>query len=374
MDLRDLPSATGFSGSYAPHDCQFLLTPLALEPTPTAEKEALIQSGAHHYSEFHTGEAAPDPAYTALFRALTEQHARRIAGDIVALAQHIAGTRLAPLTVVSLVRAGTPIGALLTRALRRHDPFVAHYAISIIRDRGIDTNALRHILRVAGRPAAGLVFLDGWTAKGVIGAELRTAIGQWNAHEPEQLDPSLYVLADIAGQADVAASYDDYAIPSGILNATVSGLVSRSIRNDQLGPEDFDGCVYYDHLAPLDQSEWFLYAVSKHFDTAHPRPLDTLGREGRARLTRAWIERCMALYGITDINFVKPGVAEATRVLLRRVPDRVILRDPQSPEVTHLLALADARGVTLERDPAMPFEAVSLIRALRGTPARSCEP
>jgi hypothetical protein len=50
--------------------------------------------------------------------------------------------------VVSLARAGTPMGALLARALRwlgRTD--VRHYSISIIRDRGIDENALAFILR-----------------------------------------------------------------------------------------------------------------------------------------------------------------------------------------------------------------------------------
>jgi hypothetical protein len=49
----------------------------------------------------------------------------------------------------------------------------------------------------------------------------------------------------LAAQADVAATYDDYAIPSGILNATVSGLTSRSILNAAIGPEDFHGCVFY---------------------------------------------------------------------------------------------------------------------------------
>ena len=76
--------------------------------------------------------------------------------------------------------------------------------------------------------------MDGWTAKGVIAGELRCALHDWNASQFEQLDESLYVISDIGGVADIAATYDDYAIPSGILNATVSGLTSRSILNEAI--------------------------------------------------------------------------------------------------------------------------------------------
>ena len=142
-----------------------------------------------------------------------------------------------------------------------------HYSISIIRDRGIDTNALECILRRDKRPAAGLVFVDGWTGKGVITRELKRAVKAWNATHPERLDDRLYVVADIGGVADVAATLDDYVIPSGIMNATVSGLVSRSILNGAISQADFHGCVYYGHLEPYDMSNWFLDTVTEAFDS-----------------------------------------------------------------------------------------------------------
>jgi hypothetical protein len=45
------------------------------------------------------------------------------------------------------------------------------------------------------------------------------------------IDSGLYVLVDLAGVAAVAASAEDYLIPSSILNATLSGLISRSVLN-----------------------------------------------------------------------------------------------------------------------------------------------
>src|SRR3546814_12168889 len=52
------------------------------------------------------------------------------------------------------------------------------------------------------------------------------------------------LVADPAGRADLAATFDDYVITSGLLNGIVSGLVSRSIlNNDLVGPNDFHACV-----------------------------------------------------------------------------------------------------------------------------------
>jgi len=356
-----------FSGSYKVEDCQFLLKPLDLDPIPIAEKERQIQSGQRHYSEMLSPEGPPSPQYLRLFRDLTETYATRIGQDILSLAAHIADTREGPLTIVSLARAGTPIGALLTRALRaRHDASARHYSVSIIRDRGIDENALRHILRVDGRPAAGLVFVDGWTAKGVITRELKAAVKQWNVENPEQLDGRLYVLCDIGGTADVTASFEDYAIPSGILNATVSGLVSRSILNAEVGPEDFHGCVLYQDYAALDQSNWFLDRVSTTFVGIRAGAIATAGRKQRSIQTAQWLKSCLRRHELTDINLIKPGVAEATRVLLRRIPECLIVRDARAADLRHLLALAHERGVSLEIDADLPFQAAALIRSLRG--------
>jgi hypothetical protein len=74
----------------------------------------------------------------------------------------------------------------------------------------------------------------------------------------------------------------------------------------------------------------------------------------------------MLSHRLTDINLIKPGVAEATRVLLRRLPEQLILRDPEDVDVRHLLTLARIGNVRVTQDATMPFRAVSLIRSLRG--------
>lgn len=358
------------SGSYQPDDCQFLLTLLPPHYTSVAEKERLIQSGQRHYSEMISEEAPPSERYRALFTQLTELYRERMAREVIAIADWIIKTRSGPLTILSLARAGTPLGALLQRALVWRGAEVAHYSISIIRDRGIDTAALSYILDVAQRPAAGVFFVDAWTAKGVITRELKAAIASWNQKQVEEGSPSralsdeLFVLSDIGGCADYAATYDDYAIPSGILNSTVSGLLSRSILNDSIEEGQFHGAVSYEHLREYDLSGWFLDQVSSLFDQVSPAspPLQT--RAERAAITREWVERCLKDRVVSDLNHIKPGVAEATRVLLRRVPERLIVRDPTLEDVQHLLVLAREKRVSVEISADLPFNAVSLIKAV----------
>ncbi|MFL6656851.1 MAG: cysteine protease StiP domain-containing protein, partial [Massilia sp.] len=244
-----------FSGSYRADDVRFLLKPLALQAfVDVPEKELLIQSGQRHYSEMLSPESLPSKRYLDLFRDACAANLDRMAADCLALAQLIAKRRSGAITLVSLARAGTPIGVVLKHLLK--DRAASHYSVSIIRDRGIDQNALAHIL-AAGHAPESIVFVDGWTGKGVISRELRSAIDHFNARHGTAIDGGLYVLSDLAGTAACAASCDDYLIPSSILNATVSGLVSRSILNDAIGPDDFHGCVYYSQFAEQDQSQAF---------------------------------------------------------------------------------------------------------------------
>jgi hypothetical protein len=352
-----------FAGSYLDSDVRFLLKRLPLADfVDVREKEALIQSGRRHYSEMLSPERLPSARYLALFDVACRLNGERMARDCLRLATLIAARRSGAITLVSLARGGTPVGVVLKRLLERVLGRTAtHYSVSIVRDRGIDANALRHIL-VQGHAPESLVFVDGWTGKGVVARELAASIARFNDANGVALDPGLFVLSDLAGAASVAASCEDYLIPSSILNATVSGLVSRSVLNGDIGPDDFHGCVLYDAFADEDRSRAFVDLLDglapAQVDAA--RPADTRAAAARSL---AYIALAQHRYGINDVNLIKPGIGEATRVLLRRVPRLLLLRDLQDPGVAHLRLLAEEKGVPVEIDPALPYQAVSLIRS-----------
>jgi hypothetical protein len=354
---------SGFSGSYRAEDVTFLLKPVQVLATDVDEKERMIQSGRRHYSEMIAPESPPEAEYLRLYRLALERNGRRLAGDIAALAAALAGRRrTGEVVIASLARAGTPVGVLLRRALLRLGVEARHYSISIIRDRGIDLEALAYI---ASRHAAGdVVFVDGWTGKGTIAGELRRSL----AERPFGIDPFLAVVADPAGRADLAATEEDYLIPSGILNAVVSGLVSRSILNEDLvGAGDFHACRYYSEFAADDLSRSFVDTIDALAPADLPPPLVRCPtrRAETARRCDSQIGALMARFGIGDRNRVKPGIAEATRAILRRLPERLLIRHPDDPDVSHLVYLAREKGLTVDELPEDHlFRAVAVIRGL----------
>jgi hypothetical protein len=288
-----------------------------------------------------------------------------MAQDCLMLAALIDRNRSGNITLVSLARAGTPVGVILKHLLEKiFGRIVKHYSVSIVRDKGIDAVALRYILAEGHRPES-IVFIDGWTGKGVISRELKTSVAQFNESHDVKIDTGLYVLADLAGTAACAASSMDYLIPSSILNATVSGLISRSILNDDIGPNDFHGCVFYKQFEPHDQSRDFAAGLIKAATdlvakSGVPAP-ESADKNAAAAISTNYIKEAMIQYGIQDVNLIKPGLGEATRVLLRRVPRLLILRTPNSPHVNHLQVLSEEKNVPVLVDPNLPYEAVSLI-------------
>ena len=359
-----------FHGSYLPDDVTFLLKPVEVEFTPIEEKEAFIQNGEKHYSEMLTEEYQPSDTYLSIFHTSLDSHKQRIAQHVLTLAKRLANRP--QLTLISLARAGTPIGVLLKRTLR--DVFerdVEHYSISIIRDRGIDQNALRYLLRREDADARGrdIVFVDGWTGKGVISRELWKYVGRFNAAHNSTISPDLHVLSDLSGTSLISASLEDYPIPSALLNATVSGLISRSGLNEELiGAEDFHGCRYYAEWQENDLSLWYVEQIMKCIQQLSKQPtpacVSQIQRIAQQRHSEQCIAELMERYQIGHINYLKPGIGEAIRVLLRRVPERILVREPSLETMQAFLQLAEEKSAVIETVPELPYEAVGIIKTL----------
>lgn len=353
-----------FSGSYDPDDVEILLKPSRIESTPVAEKEALIQSGTRHYSEMLSPEKIPDERYMMLYRASLARNASRLRTDIHHLARRIGEREQTgrECTVISLARAGTPIGVLLKRQLVRCGIDARHYSISIIRGRGIDENALRLINARHGTKTC--IFLDGWTGKGAIAGELTRSL----AASDLGFEPFLAVVADPAGCAQLAATTDDYVIPSGLLNGIVSGLISRSVLNDELVKVgDFHACKFMSENSDQDMSEAFIEGIEGAPLMTDRSPDWSRDRAQAARKNcAALLGEIMASEGINDVNRIKPGIAEATRAVLRRIPDKVYLSDPADPEVRHLVHLAEAASVPIEQRDLFTYRAVTVIKKVGG--------
>ena len=170
--------------TYQSQDVTILLKDITglVTPLGTREREARIQSGVH-YSEMLPLEYEPSPAYLAAYHDALERYAGITAEAVARAAEQIWESRGRQCALVSLARAGTPIGILIRRYLQgRYGADLPHYTISIIRGRGIDRNAMAYLL---DRHAPGdIQFVDGWTGKGAIQRQLDAAMTDYPGVSP----------------------------------------------------------------------------------------------------------------------------------------------------------------------------------------------
>ncbi|MFD9306439.1 phosphoribosyltransferase [Streptomyces sp. NPDC060048] len=349
--------------SYAAEDVGWLLqdfSDVELE-APTEEREEAIQAGGAHYAESLPVEYQPSPEYQELYQSALTASAARMARAVAVVTETVLAERSPSPVLVSLARAGTPVGVLMRRWARaRHGLDLPHYAVSIVRGRGIDANALRWL--AAHHDPADIVFVDGWTGKGAITRELREALGAFEGFNPE-----IVVLADPGSCVETYGTREDFLIPSACLNSTVSGLVSRTVlRSDLVGPADFHGAKFYRELAGADVSVAFVDTVAAHFEEvaeAVDAEVKELLAADRTPTWEGWaaVERISEEYGIHDVNLVKPGVGETTRVLLRRVPWKILAQRGAGADLDHVRLLAQQRGVPVEEVDGLPYTCVGLI-------------
>lgn len=358
-------------GSLSPEDVVLLVKDVTgqVEERPTAVREKEIQAG-RHYSEDLPVEQVPSAAYMEVFDRLMETQLPEVALYTGILTRLVLSQYRNPV-LVSLVRAGVPCGALMRRyaaiVLGQELP---HYGVSIIRGKGFDENAIRFILdRHPGQP---LVFVDGWTGKGMIATQLKESCEDFNRRNGTSLEPALAVLADPAHCCTLYATREDFINPSCCLNSTICGLISRTVHNFQLiGPEDFHGVRVYREYAVLDQTARYLDGVTRHFFRLQSEAeIEYLLLTQQDR-TPDWrgmtaVRRIGEVFGIQDVNRIKPSIGETTRVLLRRIPDRVLVREAKHPDVAHILLLAEERGVPVMVYPDMPYLCCGLIADKRG--------
>ncbi len=343
--------------SYQEDDVTLLLKDITglVQPQPTDERERLIQSG-RHYSEMLPIEYEPTEKYMQVYREALANYAAPTAQATGRLADKIIRKKGKNIVLVSLARAGIPIGILVKRYMKaKYQCDVPHYAISIIRGRGIDDNAMRFLLdRYEPRQ---LLFVDGWIGKGAILRELEKDIAAYAGVSPE-----IAVIADPANVTELCGTHEDILIPSSCLNCTVSGLISRTfLRHDIIGKDDFHGAVFYERLKDADLSYEFIEEIEKHF-TLGPQeekpPVPGLGIDEVREIARH--------FSVEDINLIKPGIGEATRVLLRRVPWKILMdeRYGNDSQLQHLVRLAEEKHVPVEYYPLRHYKCCGIIKKL----------
>lgn len=358
-------------GSFSQKDVLLLVKDVTgqVQERDIALREQEIQTG-RHYSEDLPIERVPSPAYMKVFDHLMETQLPQVALYTGMLTHLVLAEHQNPV-LVSLIRAGVPCGVLMRRyAARELGRDLPHYGVSIIRDKGFDENAILTILQ--RHPGQDLVFVDGWTGKGMITRQLTESCALFNSRHGTHIQPTLAVLADPAHSCSLFATREDFINPSCCLNSTICGLISRTVHNSEIiGPDDFHGVRVYREFQDIDQTARYLDGVCQFFSSQRKeveRRFSLLLNQDR---TQEWngmtaVRRIGHAFGVENINLIKPSIGETTRVLLRRVPDRILLREEHHPDVGHIILLSREKGVPITIYPQMPYLCCGLIANQRG--------
>jgi hypothetical protein len=384
------------SGSYSNNDVIFLLKELSgqIIEQNNEYREKAIQSGIH-YSEMLPIEYTPTKEYMDIFYETLEHSKLKIAKLVATLSDILLAQRGSNMVLVSLARAGTPIGILIKRFIKyKYNIDLPHYSISIIRDKGIDENALLYILDkhacagidtgTGARAGTGIgtspeiQFIDGWTGKGVIQDTLIDACNLFYEKYQVKLDSRLAVLSDPAYCTSLNATNEDFLIPSACLNSTVSGLMSRTVLNKtMISDKDFHGAKFYKELADSDVSNYYIDVISNEFkniDNDNNEPiwgnnkiLENVPSNNLSFISNPYkglldISKIKSIFNINDINLIKPGVGETTRVLLRRIPWKILIDSFDNKNLRHIIRLANERNVPVEVFNDMSYSCCGIIK------------
>ena len=370
-------------------DCIFLLKDLSndIKEITIEEKEELIRAGVN-YSEMISKEGKPSEEITKIFLNMMERDKSKIALYVAKLSELIYKKKGRNLVLVSLARAGTPYGILIKKYLKeKYDISFHHYSISIIRGKGIDKNALKFILKE--HPNANIQFIDGWTGKGSITKELNKSIKEFNENNNSNIDDSLAVISDPAKLCRICGTRKDIGLATCCLNSTVSGLISRTIHNEKyIGEDDFHGAKFLDYLQDEDYSQLFIDKICGEFhrivdnfqnnelsvDNSENSNKEILNEKvinkevhtGYEEIDKGYSEKITKeiqdKYNVKNINNIKLSVGESARVLLRRDPRLVLVKDMKDENIEHILQLAKERDVEVIEYKGSDYNCIAIIK------------
>lgn len=125
-------------------------------------------------------------------------------------------------------------------------------------------------------------------------------------------------------------------------------------------------------MADSDLSYEFIEAIEQHF-TIDNTSIYQMPELSSARTKSGYgideVRALAAVFDVDDINLIKPGIGETTRVLLRRVPWKVLIdkKYRQHPELSHIVRLAEEKQVPIEYYPLEHYKCCGIIKKLAET-------
>lgn len=334
-------------GVYSDWDVTMLIEDLSgkVAPVSLAERDRLVKGGAFERS-IMIEEYPMSQEYEECIMNMMDNYTETTAKCVASLADQLMEAKGNKLVLVSIIRAGIPVGILLKRYIKyKYNIDVPHYAVSLVK--GLDKAAMKIILD-KHKPEY-IQFIDGWTGKGTVTNELVES-----AKEYPGVDASLAVLSDVTGLAKYAGIREDVAIPSAPMNACATGLVSITILREA-GTSEMHGAMMLDNLRDHDHSIEFLNMVESKFKLDFG---EVNTKRGEVYLECPIVAKELGI----DMKKLNPGINEAARAILRRDLKELLVADKNDREIQMIKKLAEIKGVPVREYRLKAYKAISVAK------------
>lgn len=291
-----------------------------------------------------------------LFKQEAENNAHNIARYVGILSEKLLSDVGEYPILVSLARGGIMPGALCKRYYEKiYGVKVAHYAISLVRGKGIDSNALDSI--VAHHGDQRIRFIDGWTGSGLISAELEKYIDIYNRENNTCICNRLNAVSDSSRVCNISGTRDDVLLPDCCLNATICGLLS-SINYEDGNRIDYHGATICENLAETDQTKWYFELVSDKFE---PVQIDKVCEEKEfygSKMQNMIVDK----FKLTSVRQVRLGIGETTRALYRSSISCILIRDTSDDRVSFIKELAEIKKIRLIHYDTGEYRCIAILK------------
>ena len=155
---------------------------------------------------------------------------------------------------------------------------------------------------------------------------------------------------------------EDFGIATCCLNSTVSGLISRTIHNEKyIGKDEFHGAKTLYYLKDEDYSQYFIDKIDNEFKKISIKYEDLVLENIDKEYSMKIVSKIRELYDVNNINNIKLSVGESARVLLRRDPRVVLVKNKSDKNIEHILKLAEEKGVKVIEYKDSEYNCISII-------------
>ena len=136
--------------------------------------------------------------------------------------------------------------------------------------------------------------------------------------------------------------------------------------------DDWHGCKAA-HLQDYDVSQSFIHTVDTLRQQLEPNVIleskiwTTEQQQALQQQSKAVIQYFSQQFGVSNINRIKVGIAEATRAVMRRVPEHIFVKNKADNDVALLVSLAQQAGIEIQEvgEALGQYRALTLIKGMK---------